>query len=207
MIQFEHLKIYNWLDAIRGMRNSWESWDKMDSQYIPTENGLEFQFGPNDYVLALGLARAGNDHAKFMRQILVSVDITAPEYWWREQATYKVGTVENSTSQMHKMGSRHLTVDDFSFDSVGIREQLLIEHLNQLIEEWWATGKKKPSPEWRKLLQHVPQSFNYRRTCTLNYQVLKNMYHSRRLHRLQEWRDFAAWMETLPYAELITLKK
>lgn len=175
----------------------------MDSKETPEG----FVMGPNDHALAMKLSKAGSDHGKFLRQIFVSVDITAPEYWWREQATYKVGTTENSTSQMHKMGSRLLTVDDFSFDSVGWREQLIVDHVNALIEAWWETGKKKPSPEWRRLLQHIPQSYNYTRTCTMNYQVLKNMYHARRLHRLQEWRDFAAWVETLPYSELITLKE
>lgn len=204
MISFSHVRTYNWLNAIRGIRNSWESWDKSDSYVTPDG---KFVFGPNDYALALKLSKAGSSHAKFLRQIFVSMDILAPEYWWREYATYKVGTTENSTSQMHKLGSRMLTVDDFSFDDPTDPFNVeTIDRVNCLIEEWWATGKKKPSPEWRRLLQNIPQSYNYLRTCTTNYQALKNAYHDRKNHRLQEWRDFAEWVRTLPYSELITLE-
>lgn len=202
MIRIRDVTTYNWLNAIYGMRNSWESWDKSDSRVLP--NG-RFNMGDNDFELALKLSRAGSSHAKFLRQIFVSMVITAPEYWWREYATYKVGTVENSTSQMHKLGSRFVTVRDFSFDDPDDPFNIeTVERVNRLIEAWWAAGKRKPSPEWRKLLQNIPQSYNYLRTCTLNYQVLKNIYHDRKNHRLQEWRDFCAWIETLPYAELIT---
>lgn len=221
MINFEHTRVYNFMGAIRNMRNSWESWDKMDSFECHHSIGANcdvtcandaltenFVFGPNDHELAMKLAKAGSDHAKFLRQILVSVDITAPEYWWKEQATYKVGTVENSTSMMHKLGSRLVGTDDFSFDDPTAHHVIMLVHIvNALIENWWESGKKKPSPEWRELIQSIPQSFNYRRGCTLNYQVLKNMYHARKTHRLQEWRDFCNWVESLPYSELITLKE
>jgi len=203
VIRIREVTTYNWLNAIYGMRNSWESWDKSDSRVLP--NG-RFKMGDNDFELALKLSKAGNSHAKFLRQIFVSMVITAPEYWWREYATYKVGTVENSTSQMHKLGSWFVTVRDFSFDDPDDPFNIeTVERVNRLIEAWWAAGKRKPSPEWRKLIQNIPQSYNYLRTCTLNYQVLKNIYHDRKNHRLQEWRDFCAWIETLPYAELITL--
>lgn len=216
MIRFEHLKIYNWMDAIRGMRNSWESWGKMDSHHIHVisedesqpEHRYDFVFGPSDYAIALKLAKAGNDHAKYLRQILVSVDIIAGNEFWKEYDTYKVGTVANSTSMMHKMGSRKLTAEDFSFDDPYHPFALAaVMMVNAAIDEWERSGKKIGSPEWRLMQKIVPMGFIYRRTCTLNYQVLKNMYHSRKAHRLQEWRDLAAWIETLPYSELITLKE
>lgn len=220
MIRFEHLKIYNWMDAIRGMRNSWESWGKMDSHHIHVisddesqpEHRYDFVFGPSDYALALKLAKAGNDHAKYLRQILVSVDIIAGNEFWKEYDTYKVGTVANSTSMMHKMGSRLLTTSDFSFDADMpdyLRElaENAVAITNEAIQAWRAAGKQIGSPEWRLMQKIAPMGFIYRRTSTLNYQVLKSMYHSRKSHRLQEWRDMAAWIETLPYSELITLKE
>jgi hypothetical protein len=211
MIKFENAEVYNWMNAIRGMRNSWESWDKMDSVEVIEYKDLspyhKFEMGEEDHKLAIKLSKAGSDHGKYLRQILVSVDIIAPEYWWKEADTYKVGTVANSTSMMHKLGSRELTVEDFSFDfpnSILVQEYLKI--LNEARLGWVANGKKKPSPEWRLMNQLTAISFNYRRTFTANYQVLKSMYHSRKNHRLSEWHDFAAWVESLPYSELITLK-
>ncbi|MED1954640.1 hypothetical protein [Brevibacillus centrosporus] len=220
MIRFEHLKIYNWMDAIRGMRNSWESWDKSDSVVIhplewcnKTQVLLQgFEMGPADYSLAIKLAKAGNDHAKYLRQILVSVDIIAGNEFWKEYDTYKVGTVANSTSMMHKMGSRLLTTSDLSFD-VDMPDHLrelaeqAVAITNEAIQAWRASGKQIGSPEWRLMQKIAPMGFIYRRTCTLNYQVLKNMYHSRKSHRLQEWRELAQWVESLPYSELITLKE
>jgi hypothetical protein len=209
MIKFENVQIYNWLNALRGMRNSWESWDKMDSDFVWDEDMQEkvLHIGPEDYKLALKLSKAGSDHAKYLRQILVSVDIIAPEYWWKEADTYKVGTVANSTSMMHTLGKRELTINDFSFDdhdNGAVWAYLgLINHVR---EKWIESGKKKPSPEWRLMNQLTAISFNYRRTFTANYQVLKSMYHSRKNHRLNEWHEFAAWVESLPYSELITVK-
>jgi hypothetical protein len=211
MIKFENVKVYNWLNALRGMRNSWESWDKLDSvETVVYENltpSIKFEMGIEDQKLALKLSKAGSDHGKYLRQILVSVDVIAPEYWWKEADTYKVGTVANSTSMMHKLGARELTVDDFSFDNPNHPTVLLYMGLiNTVREEWVRSGKKKPSPEWRTMNQLTAIAFNYRRTFTCNYQVLKSMYHSRKNHRLQEWHDFASWVESLPYSELITLK-
>lgn len=212
MIKFENVGIYNWMNAIRGMRNSWESWDKSDSvEVVAYENYtpyLKFEMGKEDHALALKLSKAGNDHAKYLRQILVGVDIIAPEYWWKEADTYKVGTVANSTSMMHTLGKRPLTINDFSIEDVPFESlEVYIDLINSLREKWIESGKKKPSTEWRAMNQLTSISFNYRRTFTCNYQVLKSMYHSRKNHRLQEWRDFAKWVESLPYSELITLKE
>lgn len=223
MIRFEHVNVYNWHNAIRGMRNPMESWDRMDSYYdmmgaldqtdfehlaktgqLP---GHRWYMGPNDLDLALRLSRAGSDHGKFMRQILVGVDIIAGAEWWKEFDTYKVGTVANSTSMMHKLGSRFLSVDDFGFDDPADEENLeLVEHVNRRILAWHKAAKKKPSAQWRRMVQSVPQCFLYRRTVTMNYENLKNMYKSRRNHRLEEWREFCRWVDSLPYSELITLK-
>lgn len=204
MITFEHVKTYNWRDAIRGMRNSWESWDKMDTEY-PRYDSEVPKIGEQDYKLMKKLVHAGKDHAKFMRQILVSVDIIAPEYWWKEADTYKVGTVANSTSMMHTLGRSEIPFDAFSFEDVpqDIADQYL-NLLNELRDRWVASGKKKPSPEWRAMNQLTAIGFNYRRTFTCNYAVLQSMYHARKNHRLSEWHDFARWVESLPYAELIT---
>ena len=204
MIKFEYVKTYNWLDAIRGMRNSWESWSKIDSYGVYND----IVIGPSDYKLMMTLVKAGSDHAKFLRQILVSVDVIAPEYWWKEFDTYKVGTVANSTSMMHTLGRTEIVEDMFSFEDVpeNIKEYYL-DMINELRDRWIQSGKKKPSPEWRAMNQLMAIGFNYRRTVTLNYQVLRSMYHSRKNHRLSEWHDFARWCESLPYSELITYTK
>lgn len=210
MIKFENLRIYNFMGAIRNMRNSWESWDKIDSIENVDENPANvegFVMGENDMKLAMKLVKAGPDHAKFVRQIMVSVDVIAGNEWWKEADTYKVGTVANSTSMMHTLGKRLLTEDDFSFDKpISPLVQTQIELANEFIQRWWNSGKKTGSPEWRDMQKAIPMGFVYRRGFTCNYQVLANMYHSRRLHRLAEWREFASWVESLPYAELITGK-
>jgi hypothetical protein len=211
MIKFENVQVYNWMNALRGMRNSWESWNKMDSVEVIEYKDLspyhKFEMGMEDYKLAMKLSKAGSDHAKFLRQILVSVDIVAPEYWWKEADTYKVGTVANSTSMMHTLGKEFIPASAFSLEDVdgdlGLR---YMDLLNEARDRWVASGKKKPSREWRQMNQLTAISFNYRRTFTANYQVLKSMYHSRKNHRLSEWHEFAEWVESLPYSELITLK-
>lgn len=221
MIKLEYVRVYNVDSAIGGARNSWESWNRMDSDWFETPTFKEvknkkfdsqiailpgIEIGKNDMKLLKRLAKAGSDHAKFRRQILVSMDIIAPEYFWREFDTYKVGTTANSTSQMHTAGKRPFELTDFSFDEYGRYEVDILSKLNELRERWIESGKKKPSNEWRRMLQAIPQSFNYRRTWTGNYEVLKNMYHSRKNHRLQEWRDFCEMIEEFPYSELFTLK-
>jgi hypothetical protein len=211
VIRMEHLYIGNWHNAIRGMRNSWESWDKMDSYYGDFDNATgeqEWYMGAEDLALATRLSKAGSDHGKFLRQILVGVDIIAGNEFFKEYDTYKVGTVANSTSAMHKVGSRFLTMEDFSFDEPYHPDDIHeLSCLNVLIRKWWDEGKKVGNPTWRRLQKRLPMGFVYRRTCTLNYQVLKNMYHARKAHRLEEWREFCRWIETLPYAaHLITGK-
>lgn len=212
MIKFENLRVYNFMGAIRNMRNSYESWDKIDSiesGILVTPTNVEgFKMGENDMKLAMKLVKAGSDHAKFMRQIMVSVDIIAGNEWWKEADTYKVGTVANSTSMMHKLGKRLLTEDDISFDkplSKVARKQIAVA--NEAIQAWWDSGKKVGSPEWRDMQKSIPMGFIYRRGFTCNYEVLRNMYHSRKFHRLAEWHEMASWIESLPYAELITVKR
>lgn len=223
MIQFLEVDVYNWHNAIRGMRNSygdWDDlgWDKMDSRYDIPENpvidprtgrviGMKWVFGPKDYDLALRLSKAGSSHAKYLRQILVSVDIVAGSEFWKEFDTYKVGTVANSTSMMHTLGRRLLRPKDFSFDDPEDSYILdVLSIVNEAIQDWWNSGKKIGTYFWRRMQKLIPMGFIYRRTVTLNYQVLKAMYHDRKGHRLREWRDFCAWVETLPYSQLITLK-
>lgn len=211
MIKFEYVKVYNFMGAIRNMRNSWESWDKIDSfenweltSYVNPEG---FIMGENDMKLAQRLIKAGSDHAKFMRQILVSVDIIAGNEWWKEADTYKVGTVANSTSMMHTLGKRLLTEDDFSFDKpLSDTAKKQIEVANEAVQRWWDSGKKQRTPEWRDMQKAIPMGFIYKRGFTCNYQVLQNMYFARKNHRLVEWHEFCEWVESLPYSELITKK-
>jgi len=210
MIKVENISVMNIPNALRGMRNPLESWDKSDStfQYVGFGSEERFIVGPNDMKLALKLVKAGSDHSKFMRQILVSMDITAPDYWYKEFDTYKVGTVANSTSTMHRLGSRYLREDDFSWDTVTRYKESTLDHLNILIEDWKAAleegNKDEASELWRELIQDLPMSYNYLRTFTMNYAVLRNMYHSRKNHKLTEWREFCKIIESLPYSELIT---
>jgi hypothetical protein len=206
MIRFENTEVFNLDGAVRGTRNSWESWDKSDSRWFESDRWY-FELGEADRKLALTLSKAGSDHGKYLRQILVSVDIIAPEKWWSEMDTYKVGTVANSTSMMHTLGKARIQGESFSFENV---DDDLFDNYMTLINEardrWVDTGKKKPSREWRQMIMLMAVGFNYRRTFTTNYQMLKNAYHSRRNHRLSEWHIFADWVESLPYSELITLK-
>lgn len=212
MITFENTEVCGWNHAIRGMRNPLNSWDKKDSNYMPVQfppwNDFEMQYviGPNDHDLALRLARAGSDHRKFMRMIVVYADITAPLYWWKEYDTYKVGTVANSCSTMHKIHDKEFTMDDFSTDqlvspSTDLMQRQIIPALNFCRQKYLETKEKQ---WWWQLIQLLPTSYNQRRTVLLNYEVLRNIYHARRNHKLDEWHDFCAWIETLPYHELIT---
>lgn len=210
MIRFENTEVFNLDGAIRGMRNSWESWDKSDSiwQYDDDYEGIHYELGEADRKLALTLSKAGSDHGKYLRQILVSVDIIAPEKWWSEADTYKVGTVANSTSMMHTLGKSLTSESAFSFEDLDddVKERYM-DVLHTAQQRWYDSGKKKPSREWRQMIMLTAVGFNYRRTFTTNYQMLKNAYHSRKNHRLSEWHDFCRWIESLPYSELITLKE
>lgn len=237
MIKIEHVETLGWEAAIRGMRNPMNSWEKSDSctkgscwcnefcgepiANCDKESGL--YLGPNDLDLMKRLCNAGTDHRKFMRMITVYMDITAPLYWWKEFDTYKVGTVANSCSTMHKIADKEFTLEDFSCEKLITREQPLVEGvdaveppnavwlmnrtiqtLNQYRNLYLQTKDKK---YWWQMIQLLPSSYNQRRTVMLNYEVLANMYKSRRNHKLDEWVDFCAEIERLPHSELITKKE
>jgi len=208
MIEISNINVYNFEGAISGIRNPLESWNKSDSQWIrEIETGKDiFIVGKEDMKLALKLVKAGSEHSKFTRQIFVSMDIIAPDYWWKEQSTYKIGTVENSTSTMHKITSRLLTENDFSIDEWDASDIGMLNNLNELIFKY-QNQEVKDKKLWRKIIQKLPMSFNYRRTCTNNYQGLRNMFFQRNHHKLQEWLDFCKMIESLPYSELITIEK
>ena len=226
MIEFENVEVFGWEAAIRGMRNPLNSWDKSDSwygckcgDYGKTESkycdehctaDCTFCIGPNDLDLMKKLIAAGSDHSKFMRMINVTVDITAPLYWWAEYDTYKVGTVRNSCSKMHKIHSKEITLDDFSFEDFEVEDGEIflsdcftnvVADCEMLRKKFVETGDKK---YWLGLIQLLPESYNQRATVQLNYVILRNMYHSRKNHKLDEWRAFCNWIESLPYSELIT---
>ena len=233
MIKLENTEVIGWEAAIRGMRNPMNSWEQSDSSFedvfedqenLHTYYMKNAEIGPNDFNLMKRLRNAGTDHRKFMRMIAVYVDITAPLYWWKEFDTYKVGTVANSCSTMHKIAAKEFALDDFSHEHLGVLipaelndgeevfQNLWIESLKRTIEdlniargfyirEQNADLKKK---YWRQMIQLLPSSYNQRRTVMLNYEVLANMYKSRKNHKLDEWHVLCDWIKTLPYSELIT---
>lgn len=252
MIKFEHTEVVGWEAAIRGMRNPLNSWEKSDSYYTcedhdkldcpPNEGQWRYRIGPNDYDLMKRLRNAGTDHRKFMRMIVVYVDITAPLYWWKEFDTYKVGTVANSCSTMHKIAEKEFTLEDFSTEHLiadddnpmyssynddrlgGGLAGLTINVLNYWRKKYLETKDKK---YWWQMIQNLPSSYNQKRTVMINYEVLANIYKSRRNHKLDEWKehkktipdstsqalyskdsefDFGLcdWIKTLPYSEIIT---
>ena len=224
MLKIENLEIHGWEPAIRGMRNPKNSWVKSDSDFtsdLAKEMSIESEFhlGSNDFKLMETLASAGTDHRKFLRMIAVYLDVIAPLYWWKEYDTYKVGTVANSCSTMHKIAEKEFTEDDFShehlFHNVNDTEIWLnidfpnvlnntIFYLNKARELYIETKDKK---YWWQMIQLLPSSYNQRRTLMLNYEVLANIYKSRRNHKLDEWHTFCDWIEALPYAQLITGKE
>ena len=206
MIKIERTSVMNFENAIRGARNPMNSWGKMDSSYDDEGN---FVFGENDIDLAVRLAKAGSDHRKFLRQIFVSVDITAPLYWWKEFDTYKVGTVANSCSTMHKIHTKPFERDDFSHDRMtedAIRAlDALVEYLEA--ERQRFCENKDDRSAWHNIIQLLPSSFNQMRTVTLNYENLIGIYYARRTHKLAEWHTLCDWIMSLPYAnELIAVK-
>ena len=231
MIKIEHTQVFGWEAAIRGMRNPMNSWKKSDSFWQCTdydslnENDIyEYEIGPNDLSLMMKLRNAGTDHRKFMRMIVVYVDILAPLYWWKEFSTYKVGTVANSCSTMHKIHAKEFTRDDFSSEHVMClcdKEtpvvyhpsgntalapidilDITIEMLNKARDLYLQTKDKQ---YWWQMIQLLPSSYNQKRTVMLNYEVLANMFESRRGHKLDEWLEFRRWIfADLPYSELIT---
>lgn len=205
MIKIENSDVNGWEAAIRGARNPMNSWDKMDSEWDGYGEADGYSVGDNDLKLLKNLSHAGPDHGKFLRFITVSFDITAPLYWWKEFDTYKVGTVANSCSTMHKIHAKPFVAEDFSCEHlVSDGEECLsalIRYLNYCRENLLETKNKL---WWWQMIQLLPTSYNQRRTVLLNYQVLKSMYHARKNHKLDEWHDFCSWIHTLPYSELIT---
>ena len=210
MIKIEKTEVLGWEAAIRGMRNPLNSWHLSDTKLLQDV----FCLGEKDLDLMQRLRNAGTDHRKFMRMITVYVDLTAPLYWWKEFDTYKVGTVANSCSTMHKIHAKEFTLDDFSHehlyrvvDNLGIRWDCLqsleitVQHLNAARECYLKTNDKDV---WWQMIQLLPSSYNQKRTVMLNYEVLANIYKSRKNHKLDEWHDLCHWIEELPYSELIT---
>lgn len=204
MITIENTEIFGWEAAIRGMRNPKNSWSQSDSDFTSITPVL----GDNDLHLAQVLSDAGNDHGKYLRMITVYTDLCCPLYLWKEISTYKVGTVANSCSTMHKIQAKEFVREDFSLehlnkDSLELMDSV-IKMLNIYRDRFNKTGDKQ---DWWQMIQLLPSSYNQRRTMMLNYAVLKNMYHSRRYHKLDEWRTFCQWIESLPYSQLITGQK
>ncbi len=205
MIKIEHGCVMNLENAIRGARNPLNSWARSDSSY--DENG-NYILGANDLDLARRLCSAGSDHRKFMRQILVCVDITAPLYWWKEFDTYKVATVANSTSTMHKIHAKPFELSDFSTDHMTNGAKAEFERFVAFIEQTRLKYmENKDKAYWYDLIQLLPSSYNQLRTITMNYETLVNIYYARKLHKLDEWHDMCDWILSLPYAkELICCK-
>ena len=205
MLTLKNTSVMNFENAIRGARNPMNSWGRMDSH---TELDGSFVFGPNDLDLAMRLAKAGSDHRKYLRMIFVSVDVTAPLYWWKEYDTYKVATVANSTSTMHKIHSKPFSMDDFSCDHMTDGTKKFMETVVAELENIRLRFKEtKSKDDWYDMIQLLPSSYNQMRTCTFNYETLINIYRARKNHKLAEWHTFCDWIETLPYAEqLITFE-
>ena len=205
MLKVERIYVMNMENAIRGARNPMNSWARMDSYYDEKGN---FVLGENDLSLATRLAKAGSDHRKFLRQIMVSMDITAPLYWWKEFDTYKVGTVANSTSTMHKIQAKEFSREDFSMERMtGDAVNMMDAVIACLEAERVKFNETKDKAAWHNMIQLLPSSFNQMRTVTMNYEVLINIYYARRHHKLAEWHILCEAIEGLPYAkELITIK-
>ena len=247
MLKIENFEVLGWEHAIRGMRNPMNSWEKSDSNFFDDSEGHVcnicqghgpmslIEIGPNDYTLMKNLRNAGTDHRKFMRMITVYADITGPFYWWKEYSTYKVGTVANSCSTMHKIHAKAFVREDFSYEHLITNRELcwnehmmsgpecgdspmdildiVIDALNVYREKYLVALKTESETGlsakdiWWQMIQLLPTSYNQKRTVMLNYEVLANIYKSRRNHKLDEWHTFCDWIEELPYSELITGKE
>lgn len=225
MIKIENVEVMGWEAAIRGMRNPMNSWEKSDSTFSDVFDDYEnlhsyymksADIGKNDLDLMTRLNNAGTDHRKFMRMIVVYADITAPLYWWKEYDTYKVGTVANSCSTMHKIAEKEFTLEDFSYEHLDIRTRKILEeiikalndyrtlYINYNPDDFEIQGCPSKKDIWWQMIQLLPSSYNQKRTVMLNYEVLANIYKSRKNHKLDEWREFCGWIKALPYSELIT---
>lgn len=220
MIKLEHVVLSSPEQMefiIEGMRNPMNSWEKSDSEFETVGYDIDdFNLGENDRLLMQRLAKAGTDHRKFMRMMPVYVKITAPLYWWKEFDTYKIGTVANSCSTMHKIAEKEFTIEDFSCEHLDIRTKVLLEETINVLndyrklyieynaDDFEIKGCPSKKDIWWQMIQLLPSSYNQTRNILLNYEVLANMYHCRKNHKLDEWREFCKWIETLPYSELIT---
>ena len=203
MILLERTAVMNLENAMRGARNPMNSWDRSDSYY---NEAHEYVLGPNDLGLAMRLRKAGSDHRKFIRQIFVSVDITAPLYWWKEYDTYKVATVANSTSTMHKIHAKPFELSDFSHEKLTDRGLRALEDLIAVMEQYRTEFiATKDKTAWYNMIQLLPTSYQQMRTCTMNYETLVNIYYARKNHKLEEWHTFCDWIRTLPYADQLIL--
>ena len=223
MIKIENVEVFGWEAAIRGMRNPMNSWDKSDSYEFKEWHYYDYFIGDNDLKLMKNLSKAGADHGKFLRMINVTLDITAPLYWWKEFDTYKVGTVANSCSTMHKIHDKEFTLEDFSCEHLerltslrlngapGTSNFDYMEPLKMTITALNAARltylDTKDKEYWWQMIQLLPSSYNQKRTVQLNYQVLKTMYFARKHHKLDEWREFCEWCETLPYFKEVCLNE
>ena len=229
MLKIENTEVLGWEHAIRGMRNPMNSWEKSDSHSCGTcgdcdicidydncpygYDYLKIIVGPNDHSLMMKLRNAGTDHRKFMRMITVYLDIIAPLYWWKEFDTYKVGTVANSCSTMHKIHEKEFTMEDFSTEHLypevrEVFENTIIKYLNEARKTYnFLSDTPDKKDAWWQMIQLLPTSYNQKRTVMLNYEVLANIYKSRRNHKLDEWHTFCDWIEGLPYSELIIGKE
>lgn len=225
MIKIENVEVQGFEPALRGMRNPKKSWDKSDSGYCHTfgcdncfyhnerdkcdnVGAKDYMIGEKDHELAMKLVKAGSAHAKFRRMIGVWFDITAPRYWWIEWDTYKVSTVSNSESTMYCIHQKPFELDDFSHEKMNAGAfyilRCVVGYLNVIREKYLKTNAKE---DWYEMIQLLPQSYNQKRTVFLNYEVLANMYRQRKNHKLDEWKEFCKWIETLPYSEFITGEK
>ena len=201
MIKIENIDVYGWEAAIRGARNPMNSWDRMDSCY----NNGEFEIGENDYKLLKNLTIAGSEHRKWNRMVTVTMDITAPLYFFKEYDTYKVGTVANSCSTMHKIQAKKFEMSDFSVEHLdGIASETFKLVINELNLNRKLFNETKDKKYWWNMIQLLPTSYNQKRTVHLNYEVLGTIYHQRRHHKLDEWHVFCDMIKTLPYSEFIT---
>lgn len=219
MIRIENTEIFGWGAAIRGLRNPKNSWDKSDSRWefvedssvINPNDEIKWIIGENDMKLMRALAKAGSDHGKFLRMINVTVDITAPLYWWKEFDTYKVGTVANSCSTMHKIQAKEFELDDFSHEHLTSADEypsiVVLESVICALNFWRKKFlKSNDKNDWWQMIQLLPSSYNQKRTIQFNYEVIRRMYHARKEHKLDEWRvTFCDWVRGLPYAQELIL--
>lgn len=201
MITIENTEVLGWEAAVRGMRNPKNSWNQIDSDFTADLPVL----GERDLHLAQILSDAGTDHGKYLRMIVVYVDLCAPLYWWKEFDTYKVGTTANSCSTMHKIQAKAFSRGDFSCEHLNADSLAVLDQTIDILNRYRESYNENPDKHiWWQMIQLLPSSYNQRRTILFNYQVLKNMYHARKMHKLDEWRAFCKWIETLPYSDLIT---